>query len=48
LIRRLPTIAVGTRDIGTDWIETEPTETRLVALAPGTLRWSGRETARGV
>jgi hypothetical protein len=40
LIRRLPSAAVGTPDIddiGTNRIETKPTETRQIALAPGPL-----------
>jgi hypothetical protein len=34
LIRRLPATAVDTPDIGTNQIETEPTVTRQIALAP--------------
>src|SRR4051812_48912640 len=37
LIRRLPSTAVGTPDVGTDRLETELTETRQIALAPGPL-----------
>jgi 5-methylcytosine-specific restriction endonuclease McrA len=35
LIRRLPSTAVGTPYIGTNQIETEPTVTRQIELAPG-------------